>query len=178
MSSIVCYIAVSMDGFIATADGGVDWLNPFDDALAGFRDFDASIGASVMGRETYEFMRKHLPPAAPQDRRRTVVLTRRPLGDVPANTTAHAGDIPPLAAELKAAAAGRDVWLVGGGQAIRAFLDADAIDRWRLFVVPVMLGDGKRLLAPGQEGLRAFTLTNTHTFASGVVELAYDRRRA
>lgn len=176
MASIVCYIAVSMDGFIAGPGGAMEWLNDYGDAMGGYGAFDASIACSVMGRETFEFVRKYAPPNS-TDMRRCVVLTHRPLGDVVGNVEAYQGEIPALARDLRASAAakGGDVWLVGGGEAIRAFLDAGEIDRWRLFVVPVMLGDGIRLVAGGREAMRKYRLAETHRFGSGVVELRYER---
>ena len=53
---IVYYVATSLDGFIAKAEGGVDWLEPFNtpDNDYGFSDFNNSIDALVMGRKTYE----------------------------------------------------------------------------------------------------------------------------
>ncbi len=56
MKNIV-YIGTSLDGFIATLDGGVDWLNEVpnpDQSDFGFQDFMDSIDAVVMGRKTYE----------------------------------------------------------------------------------------------------------------------------
>ncbi len=176
MASIVCYIAVSLDGFVSGPGGAMDWLNDYGDALAGYGAFDASIACSVMGRETFEFVRKFAPPNS-TDTRRSVVLTHRTLEGAPAHVEAYSGDIGALAKDLRttAAARGGDVWLVGGGKAIRSFADAGEIDRWRLFVVPVMLGDGARLLAEGREMMRKYRLTGTNAFASGVVELAYEQ---
>ena len=66
---VILYIATSEDGFIAEADGSVDWLNNFskdnfdtgsetktgnepDDC--GYSEFYASVDINVMGRKTYE----------------------------------------------------------------------------------------------------------------------------
>jgi dihydrofolate reductase len=177
MAAIVCYIAVSIDGFIAGPGGSVEWLNGFEDALAGFAEFDRSIACSVMGRETCEFMRKHMP-VNPADTRRCAVLTARDLGEVPANVEAYRGDIRELANSLRetASRANGDVWLLGGGKANRAFADANAIDRWRLFVIPVLLGDGVRLLGEGPAIDAQYRTVETRMFASGVVEIVMERK--
>ena len=51
------YIATSLDGFIATSDGGLDWLfeipNP-DQSDYGYSEFISGIDAIVMGRNTFE----------------------------------------------------------------------------------------------------------------------------
>jgi dihydrofolate reductase len=57
---IIYYVACSVDGFIATEDGGVDWLEPFqktgEDHGAG--ELQASIDALLLGSGTYEFALK------------------------------------------------------------------------------------------------------------------------
>lgn len=51
------YIATSLDGYIATVDGGIDWLseipNP-NNSDYGFNDFIQRVDAIVMGRKTFE----------------------------------------------------------------------------------------------------------------------------
>src|SRR5947207_1904343 len=60
--TVILYIAVSRDGFIADKNGGVDWLNPFLDNIPadadsyGYPIFFESIDTIVMGRKTYEQM--------------------------------------------------------------------------------------------------------------------------
>ncbi len=53
------YIATSLDGFIATSDGGVDWLdkipNP-EKSDYGYGEFISGIDAIVMGRNTFDFV--------------------------------------------------------------------------------------------------------------------------
>ena len=52
---VVYYVACSLDGFIATQDGGVDWLNPYNSNDFGYADFYAPMDAGLMGSHTYEF---------------------------------------------------------------------------------------------------------------------------
>ena len=57
---ITLYIAISVDGFVATEDGGVEWLDEFkgdveDGDIGGsYEDFFAGIDCLVMGSRTYE----------------------------------------------------------------------------------------------------------------------------
>jgi dihydrofolate reductase len=180
MARIVLYIATSPDGFIAappTSDdpGGVKWLEPYRDALEGFPAFLKSIGAAVMGRKTYDFVATQLQLFGSMP---LYVVTHRPLGDTPAsaNLVAFAGDAPGLAARVRKDVREGDAWLVGGGQIVRAFADADQIDEWIIHVVPVLLGDGIPLLPPSRAELRSLRLAGTSAYGSGVVELRYLRR--
>ena len=79
MSDVVYYVASSLDGYIATTEGGVEWLDPFqgkgDDH--GFFEFYASCDGLLMGSRTYEFSLKHPPWRSPHKPSR--VFTRREL---------------------------------------------------------------------------------------------------
>ena len=59
MPTIILYIAVSVDGYIADADGGVGWLPSGDGGGDdyGYAGFYAGVDAIVMGRRTYEQVR-------------------------------------------------------------------------------------------------------------------------
>src|SRR6185436_9202777 len=61
MVEIVYYAAASLDGFIATPDGSVDWLPPIEAGGEdyGYGDFYASADAILMGSATYENILRH-----------------------------------------------------------------------------------------------------------------------
>lgn len=60
---IVYDAASSLDGIVATEDGGGDWLTHFQESGEdlGFSEFFAGIDSLVMGSRTYEFMLEHPP---------------------------------------------------------------------------------------------------------------------
>ena len=56
MRKIKLYIAVSLDGYIATPDGGVEWLNQFQitgNEDYGYKELYLSIDTVLMGGRTY-----------------------------------------------------------------------------------------------------------------------------
>jgi dihydrofolate reductase len=167
----VLYIAASLDGRIATADGGVGWLDPFAAVDSGYEDFMADVGSVVLGRSTYDQALTFDP--WPYPRQRTVVLTHRPLEpDPPARVEADDGsDLPALLARLRAETPGR-VLLVGGGEAVGAFLDADLVGELLLFVMPVILGAGP-LLVPTARHPVPFHLVKAVDVGVGAVLLHY-----
>ncbi len=75
------YMAISLDGFIASPDGGVKWLEPYDPYSVGFGEFLTGIGSVVMGRKSFEQMLSFGP--WPYEGKRTVVMTR---GSFPVTT--------------------------------------------------------------------------------------------
>ena len=56
MPAVLYYVAASLDGYIATHDGGVEWLSPFEGTGEdyGFAQFYASVDALLLGSRTYE----------------------------------------------------------------------------------------------------------------------------
>ncbi|WP_142848594.1 dihydrofolate reductase family protein [Telmatospirillum sp. J64-1] len=160
------YIAASLDGFIATPDGNVGWLDSFETEDYGFEDFLAKMDAIVMGRTTYDQV---LGFGWPYGDKPCYILTSQPLGPGAPPGVEAAGDAALLAKHLQDC---RNVWVAGGAKTIRAFRDADAVDRIELFVMPILLGDGIRLFptAPHSEKL---TLEESKTYDNGAVKLTY-----
>ena len=169
---VILYAAISIDGCLADAEGGIGWLAPFDAQDYGMAGFLARIGVLLTGRATYDQVRGFAE--WPYAGKRVVVLTHRPLDpDPPAGVEAAQGDLGALVARLKAETTG-DIWLLGGAAVARAAWARGLVDRLELFVIPVMLGAGIRLF--GAAGaLRGWRLTATRPFPNGVVELDYDR---
>jgi dihydrofolate reductase len=169
MASIRLYVAISIDGFIADAQGSVEWLEAYPPVPVAFSRFIDGVGTIVSGRTTYDNGRDRGWPAAPQ----TIVVTSRPLADAP-NVTAYDGPLDALIARLLDAVDERDVWVIGGGRLMAAFLDADAVDRIILFVVPHVLGSGTPLFS----GLRRprplrFVSAGPHG-DDGIIRLIYE----
>lgn len=173
MTRFRAYLAASLDGYIASADGTVEWLHAYFSPEIDFAAFERSIGATVVGRRTFD--------GAMQGRggKSLVVLTHRPLPPkaAAAGAVAFAGDLRELAATLRAklAKTGKDVWLMGGGELLRAFAAADLIDRLELAVLPITLGQGVPLFPRHGDGMRPLRLVESKALANGVVTLTYKR---
>jgi dihydrofolate reductase len=56
------------------------------------------------------------------------------------------GDVAPVHAAMREAAADRTVWLVGGGDLVGQFADAGLLEEIRVSVAPATLGAGRPLL--------------------------------
>lgn len=169
MAGFRAYIATSLDGYITDRDGSIAWLKPFDALDYGFDDFMAHMGTVVMGRTTYDHL--HAMGHWPHGDKRCIVVTSRDMPTAPDNVESWLGDISALVADLRASSQG-DVWVAGGAKAIRAFLDLGAIDHLDLFVMPLLLGDGKPLFIRSDRTAH-LTLLGAKTFANGVVKLSY-----
>lgn len=166
------FVGVSIDGFIARPDGGLDFLTGFETGEdAGYEAFMAGIDALVVGRATYDQVCGF--PTWPYAGKRLIVLTHRPL-DPRHGETAHAGPLAPLCAAL--AAEGVRAIYLDGGVAVRQGLDEDLVDDLTITTVPRTIGAGRPLFG-GAPTLRAWTLAGVRSFASGMVQVRYERAR-
>lgn len=170
MARLIVYIAASADGYIATPEGGIDWLTAYDATQYGYNEFVASIGAIVMGRTTYEGILGL--GEWPYPGKKAYVLTHRPLPPPPAGVNAEAFDDLELLIETLRRPGGPDVWIEGGGETIRALLDRGAADHLDIFVIPILLGDGIRLL-PQSAKRHRLVLESSRAYPDGVVALSY-----
>jgi dihydrofolate reductase len=166
LADIRLYVATSIDGFIADEHGNVDWLTAYPADPALLERFTRDIGTIVSGRTTYDQGRDLGWPSIP-----TIVVTSRPLAPAP-NVSAFGGPLDTLIADLRAVE--RDVWVIGGGRLMASFLDAGAVDRMAIFVIPIVLGRGTPLFAGLQRphGLR-FVSAGPHG-DNGIIRLIYE----
>lgn len=147
------FVASSVDGFIATEDDDLGWLLSLDpgdgsgDTNNPYEGFMEQTGAVAMGATTYEWVLAH-DPGPWAFSQPTWVFTHRDLPIAQGGGEIRLTDapVPEVHAEMVAAAGGRNVWLVGGGELVGEFLDHDLLDELWLGLTPVILGHGKPLL--------------------------------
>lgn len=161
------FIATSLDGYIARADGNIDWLSAVQTPgeSYGYESFFGSVDTLVIGRGTYDTVRGF--PDWPYGGKRVVVLTGRP-GESLHGEVFFTGPVTDLAAHLDEASR----VYVDGGNVIRQFLAAGLITDITLSIVPVVLGGGIRLF-DGGEGEHRLELCGQHTWPSGLVQMEY-----
>lgn len=179
------YTATTLDGFIATEDDSLDWLFPLGDIEdSSYPAFIKDVGALAMGSATYEWMLRHVvdpksPHAQPWPYTQPVwVFSSRKLPPVPGVDIRFVkGDVRPVHAEMSAAARGKNVWIVGGGDLVGQFHDAGLLDEIIVQVGSVTLGSGKPLLPRRITGPGAMVLTEARRIGDGFAELTYRVRR-
>jgi dihydrofolate reductase len=171
MPRIIAYFAASIDGFIASPSGSVDWLGPHDDALAGFAEFRETLGAAIIGRTTFDSIRRG---PWPYEGLPVVLLTNRPCDPLLPGVHAFAGSPQSLLEQLIPQVGG-DIWLIGGAQVLGDFAAADLIDIWRVCIIPTVLGQGVPALAAKQAAQNRLRLLGHRSYKSGAMELIYER---
>lgn len=172
MPDIVYYVAVSLDGFIATPDGGVGWLAPFEASGEdyGYAAFLSSVDALLLGSRTYEQALTFGP--WPYGDKPSWVFTHRRLELVDG---VRATDRSPadVVSEMDALGVSR-AWLVGGAALASSFRAEGLITQYVVSVMPVILGGGVPLF--GERGpAERLRLLDTVAYADGVVQVRYAR---
>ena len=169
------YIAKSLDGFIATEDGGMDWLSDIPNPEGsdfGFSEFMAKVDAILMGRITFEQVLSF--GVWPYEKPVYVLSTK--LSGVPGDLEGKAhiisGELEEVIGEL--VEKGIKNLYIDGGQVIQSFLKADKIDEIILTTVPVLLGSGIPLFKD-TGGLKKFRHLETAILNNSLVKSHYVR---
>jgi dihydrofolate reductase len=151
------YTASTLDGFIADENNSLDWVFEVGRGNAGeqsFTAFFADVGAMAMGATTYEWVLEHERVLDDPEKwsrwygdTPSWVFSHRTVPTVPgAAITFAQGDVGPVHEEMRNAAAGKNVWLVGGGDLVGQFADRNLLDEILVGIAPVTLGRGAPLL--------------------------------
>jgi dihydrofolate reductase len=187
---------VTLDGYMVGADEDMSWVAAgFDQQMQEdiATDMDSSYDTFVFGRVTYDIFAAYWPHALPydegdelkpaegkEDRRIIRALNDRPKVLVSttvteptwANTRVVADGLEDEIRRLKRER-GKAMLVQGSASIVHALGQADLVDEYRLYLHPVMLGEGKALFSPGhRQDLR---LTGLTRYANGVVATTYER---
>ena len=177
MTTIVLFIAMSLDGYIADRSGGVAFLQGDGNAPdhpGSYPDFIQTVDTVLLGYTTYHQVVTELSPNAwPYEGKTCYVFTHRTLPSTP-DVIFTAEDPAALVRRLKGGD-GQTVWVCGGATIVQTLMDEDLIDRYHITVIPTVLGGGIRLFGEHDNAL-PLRLIGTQTY-NGMVGLVYERRR-
>jgi dihydrofolate reductase len=184
MRTVIYSMSVSLDGFVAGADGDIGWAAPDAELLRFHNEQTREIRAHLCGRGLYEDM---LPwETATQTRSNPAelefariwmaipkVVFSTSLAEVHGNATLAVDDVATEVARLKDQP-GDGVVSVGGAGLAAAVIKLGLVDEYRQFVNPVVLGGGTPYFPPLDKPVN-LELTETRTFGSRVVYVRYRR---
>ena len=169
------FIATSLDGFIARANGDLDWLigaqGPSTEQDYGYQEFMNTVDTIVLGRKTFELVLTF--DTWPYGGKKVVVLSSRP-STVPSHLVDDVEwlSLSPQRLVERLAAQGATHLYVDGGKTIQGFLNAGLIDELTITRVPVLIGTGVPLFGPLNHDVR-LTHTATRQFENGFVQSKY-----
>jgi dihydrofolate reductase len=173
------YTGISLDGFMAHADGLPVW-----DAMPTFvpgqshdyAEFSPECPTIIIGRTVFDFGHMYWTEQGmwPWADKQVYVLTSHPLPEKRhPSVTASRGGPAQLAEQLRETNLTGDVQLLGGARTIRAFLEIGAVDELGIVVLPLLLGGGIPLFAPGTIPQSPLRLERHRVFPDGAVQLVY-----
>ena len=165
--------AMSLDGYIAGPNGEYDWIvmDPDIDFAGIMKEFDTFL----IGRKTFDAMKRMGSDAAPMPGTRNIVFSRT-LNPADHPQVVIESDAERVVTELRAKP-GKDIALFGGGELFRSLLAAGLVDRIEMSLIPVLLGGGIPLLASPAERAK-LTLRKQRLYEkTGTIGLEYDINR-
>jgi len=167
---IIVYVATSADGYIARPDGDVSWLDrkPVKGNY-GMAKFYKKVDTVIMGRKTYEIGVKLGQDGYPG--LKNYVFSRAPRRSESSHIEFVNEDVGSFAKRIRKVR-GRNIWLVGGGEVVASFLDAQQIDEFSIHVIPVLIGEGIPLIQPKHRNV-PLKLLKARSYSDGVVRLHY-----
>ncbi len=167
---VILYIAMSLDGYIATNDDDLSFLELVqqDGEDYGYEQFVKQIDTVIIGRKTYDWVTQHV--TFPHTDKQTYVITKQTkTGDD--NLIFYNGSLRELIAELKQKE-GKHIYCDGGATLVNALLQEKLIDDMIISIIPVVLGGGKRLFKEGLP-MQQLHLLYSRNFKSGLVQVHY-----
>jgi dihydrofolate reductase len=183
MRKLIYSMSVSLDGYIASADGAIDFSVPDEELFLFHTQHIRETGVHLCGRRLYETMvywetAEESPLACDQVEFAQIwkalpkVVFSTTLQSVVGNTRLAESGVGEEVVRLKEEP-GKDI-AVGGAVLAGACMELELIDEWRLFVCPVLLGGGTPYF-PTLDKRINLELVETKTFGSRVVYLRYRR---
>lgn len=176
MRKTVLYIAMSLDGYIASKDGGVEWLggDGSDNENEGsYSSFFDTIDTVVLGYKTYNQIRTELSPDVWMYADKTsYVITHKRIEN--RENILFCNNLSLLIKNLKKQN-GKDIWICGGAEIVNELLELNLIDRFCITIIPTILGDGIRLFHQQKKEL-LLKLISTQSY-NGMTDLIYELRK-
>ena len=164
------FVGTSLDGFIARANGDLDFLEAGGGGPHGYDEFIATVDALVIGRKTFETVLTF--GSWPYGNKPVFVLSTRPLAPTPPGAMVERMSGAPADIVSQLAARGIGHMYVDGGITIQRFLEAGLIHRLIITRVPVLIGGGIPLFGAVPRDIPLKHVATRH-YASGLVQSEY-----
>jgi dihydrofolate reductase len=162
---VILYAGVSLDGFIATEDDDLKWLEETEaEGDCGYSEMYNSIDTTIMGKRTYDYIMAH-SETFPYPDKKCYVFTTTEQGSTEYVEFVNE-DVVAFTKKLKEQE-GSKIWMVGGAGILDAFIKGNLIDEYLLSVTPHILGSGISLFKEKNPQID-LTLVDTKRFGQFV----------
>lgn len=187
MGRLIYGFNVSVDGYIADAQGSIDWSEPSKELHQYWNDFERETALSFYGRRLYELMSAYWPTADQEPdatpmivdfariwRDMPKVVFSRTLDSVDWNSRLERRDPVEVVTKLKAETAGN--LEIAGATLAAPVVQAGLVDEYRIVLVPTAVGGGIPFF-PSLPSWISLRLLENRTFPCGTVLLRYEPKR-
>lgn len=176
MRTVVLFIAMSLDGYIADHNGNVDWLsgqNEAGETSDTYSSFVKEADTVIMGWNTYDQIVRELSPSVwPYPDLTSYVITHKKA--VSTDPLIFSCENPGEIVTRLKRKPGKDIWICGGANIAQQLMRENLIDTYHISVIPTLLGTGIRLFDSTNRPL-PLQLVHTQHY-NGIVDLVYTRR--
>jgi len=173
MRKLVLYISMSVDGYLATKNDDISWLSVVEKEGEdyGYGDFYKDVDTYIVGKTTYDTILELTGGVLPQAQNLDCyVITRQDI-DSKEGVKFYSDDLETLIHKLKSED-GKNIVCDGGGQIVKMLMEKNLIDEYIISVIPIFLGEGKRLFKGGINTINLKALPSKY-FETGLVQLHY-----
>jgi dihydrofolate reductase len=170
---LILFISMSLDGFLATKDDDLSWLSivQHEGEDYGYESFNNTADTYIVGRATYDIVVKLTGGTFPPAEKHTCYVITRKNRESENGVIFYSGDIEELIAKLKSEE-GKNIYCDGGGQIVNLLMQNNLIDEYVISIIPIILGDGKRLFI-GETPKIELKALPSRQYDSGLVKLHY-----
>lgn len=187
MRKLVLLVHLSMDGFVAGAQGELNDFPAGEENLQFVSNLTQNADTALFGRVSYQLLNNHWPAAGERvgategeiaysrwyNKAVKMVVSRTITGELPDSTIVISNDIQQQVSDLKKQP-GKDMLIFGSPSVARLLMQADLIDSYWIFINPVIFGKGIPLFTDDTRKAK-LRLLACHQFANGEVALNYIR---
>lgn len=174
LRKLVLYIATSLDGYIATEDHNLDWLFEVEgEGDNGFSKFYDTVDTFLIGKTTYDWIMNQENGIFPYKGKECYVFTKTQKNDNEYVKFINE-DIVQFVNNLKNNN-GKNIWIVGGGELLHAFMKEKLVDELVITIAPILLGKGIQLFRSNE--FQTHLSLNSIKRYNQFVELQYSRKR-
>jgi len=168
---VILYIAMSLDGYIASPDNGLEFLSMVEekDQDYSYKDFVNTVDTVIVGRKSYEKVLS-MGMEYPLSNKDLYIMTRTPRPAV-GSTKFYTGNLKELVLNLKSQK-GKSIYVDGGAEIANEMMMDNLIDEFYISIIPILLGNGISLFNNSRPQL-PLKLVSTKSYNKGLVQLHY-----
>jgi dihydrofolate reductase len=175
-NKLILYISMSLDGFLATKDDDLSWLSVVEKEGEdyGYKKFNETVSTYIVGRTTYDKVLELTGGEFPQAKQHNCYVITRQNREDKDGVKFYNGDIQELIQNLKSTGE-KNIYCDGGAEIVKLLMQHDLIDEYRISIIPIILGDGKRLFKGGTPTLN-LEIIDSKSYEAGLVQVQYKRK--